>query len=117
MSEFLSKAFTAHANVKNRLKKAVLGEENIDPDTVRSDDKCEVGKWIYGEGASQYGSNLDFQTFKASHTAFHQAAYDALMLLKKGQKDAAHEMIENGEFQKRSYELGICITKLKATVK
>jgi methyl-accepting chemotaxis protein len=113
MNDFLDKAFSAHAVVKDKLRRSILGQESLDASTLRRDDVCAVGQWIYGEGARKHRGNALFEHFKTVHTAFHQEAYDAMMVSSAGDREAALEAIEHGGFQKQSAEIGHCIARMK----
>lgn len=113
MSEFLNRAFMAHANVKNRLKRAIVGEEEIDPAVIRRDDVCEVGKWIHGEGKSKFAAHPLFQEFRKVHADFHSCAHNVMMLYKGGKVREAEAEIDRGAFEKKSSEIGNCIMKMK----
>ena len=113
MSEFLDKAFLTHSAVKNRLRKAIKGEEPIDAATIRRDDVCEVGKWIYGEGAKSYSSNPLFNEFKKVHAEFHKCAYDVMALYNSGKISEASRELDYGAFEKKSGEIGSCIMRMK----
>lgn len=113
MSDFLDKAFSTHANVKNKLRNAILGKEELDASSVRRDDVCAVGQWIYGDGGKKHRDNPLFKTFKAVHAEFHQEAYNAMRLSEQGDRDKAIEAIEHGAFQKKSAEINVCISKMK----
>ncbi|WP_419255977.1 CZB domain-containing protein (plasmid) [Caulobacter sp. ErkDOM-YI] len=113
MSEFLDKAFMTHSAVKGRLRKAIKGEENIEPATIRRDDVCEVGKWIYGEGGKQFSSVPVFVEFKKVHAEFHKCAYDIMMLYNAGKIAEANRELDQGAFEKKSNEIGSCIMRMK----
>jgi len=44
---------------------------------IQSDNQCDLGRWIYGEGA-QFGSDPEFAVLKASHKKFHKAAAEVV---------------------------------------
>ncbi|WP_419320572.1 CZB domain-containing protein [Caulobacter sp. ErkDOM-E] len=113
MSEFLDKAFMTHSAVKSRLRKAIKGEENIEPTTIRRDDVCEVGKWIYGEGGSKFSSVPVFVEFKKVHSEFHKCAYDIMMMYNSGKIAEANRDLDHGAFEKKSNEIGDCIMRMK----
>lgn len=113
MTEFLDKAFMAHAGVKNRLKNAIRGEESIDPAVIHRDDVCEVGKWIHGEGGRKFAANPLFSDFKKVHAEFHQCAYDVMLLYKGGRLKEANANIDSGPFETKSQQIGSCIMRMK----
>jgi methyl-accepting chemotaxis protein len=113
MSSFLDKAFSSHAVIKDKLRKAVLGQEDVEASTLRRDDVCAVGQWIYGQGGARHGGNELFEQLKKTHAAFHQEAYNALSLARNGDRDKALVEIEHGAFHNRSAEIGHCFSKMK----
>jgi len=44
---------------------------------VAKDDKCELGKWIHGDGA-KHAKSPEFQQLRSEHTRFHKAAADVV---------------------------------------
>ena len=61
--EVLDKGFVAHSNVKARLKRIIAGEEEAAPESVRADNKCIVGEWIYGPG-SEFSDTEEYKKLK-----------------------------------------------------
>ena len=112
VSEVLDKGFIAHVKVKTRLLKIINGEEQAEPEDVRSDSKCIVGEWIYGPGTS-FATKEEYKTLQQIHKEFHEEAYNALMLKKQGEDAKAKEYVESGPFEKKSQEIKAAITKMK----
>lgn len=113
--EVLDKGFAAHANVKFRLKKIIAGEEHAEPESVRSDKKCIVGEWIYGPGKVHENAD-EYKVLKEIHAAFHEEAYQALMLHKKGSINEANAYVETGPFEQKSKEIKMALLTMKKTV-
>jgi len=111
--EVLEKGFIAHANVKNRLKKIIKGEEEAEPSSVRADNKCIVGEWIYGPGKA-HASKEEYGLLKTIHAAFHEEAYQALMLHKAGKVEEAMAYVESGPFEEKSKEIKTALYNMKA---
>lgn len=112
VDEVLDRGFTAHAGVKARLKRIINGEEEATPQSVRADDKCIIGEWIYGPGAD-YAHHPEFAVLKRIHKEFHEAAYQALMLNQSGKKAEAADYVENGPFEQKSLEIKQALAKMK----
>jgi hypothetical protein len=62
---------TAHLEWRSKL--AGKHRNSLDLDIIRCDDKCEIGKWIYGPGEVQYGDLPELSALRAAHAAFHEA--------------------------------------------
>lgn len=113
MSEFLDRAMMTHSAVKNRLIRAIKGEEMIDYNTMKRDDVCEVGKWIYGEGGRKHATSRIFQEFKTTHAEFHKCASHVLLLHRSGKVAEANAELQRGAFEQKSMEIGNCIVRMK----
>lgn len=116
VEEVLDKGFSAHANVKSRLKRIIKGEEEATPESVKADNLCIIGEWIYGPG-KEYEGLSEFQNLKEIHKNFHLAAHDALCLHRDGNEQAAMDYVETGPFEERSKEIKTAIFELKSKVK
>lgn len=91
-------AIEAHVKWKQRLEAFIKGEseEKLEVENVFVDNKCVLGKWIYGDGAKLCGSDLD--DLKETHAAFHRNAGLVLSTALEGNKDKALEMLEEGDY-------------------
>ena len=112
VSEVLDKGFIAHANVKNRLKKIIAGEEQAEPESVRADNKCIVGEWIYGPGVSCKDIQ-EYTDLKDIHAQFHEEAYNALRLNMQGKSSEASEYVDSGPFEEQSKKIKIALFNMK----
>ena len=71
----------AHVMWKQRLIGLLAGKntEALDPAAIRLDNRCALGKWIYGDGASM--SQLPkYDEVRELHAQFHQFAADIVEL-------------------------------------
>jgi len=69
------------SHIKWREGIAELAKHGISTDmieTVRCDDKCEIGQWFDGEGQEKYGGLPEFIAAKEAHSRFHKAAAQSL---------------------------------------
>ena len=71
-------------DLQARLEK---GEE-IDPDEIGSTYRCEVGKWLHGEG-TPYKDLPEFTAFLDLHARCHACAEKAVLQGKEGDRDGA----------------------------
>jgi chemoreceptor zinc-binding protein len=115
MSEFLNKSITAHSAWKGRLRTAIDGGELPDAPTVRADNKCDLGKWLHGEGMS-HQSLPEFQHLKTEHAHFHSAAADVIEMIRKGDKAKATADLDTGVFAHASQKVVASITNLRKKI-
>ena len=87
----IQKAVIAHAEWKSRLHKTIeTGKVESSVADVRSDSKCQFGKWLQGEELTpEEKQTVHYRTVKQLHTRFHEEAARVLELVVAGQKDAA----------------------------
>lgn len=107
-------AIEAHRKWKQRLTAYAEGtsSESLDHAVICRDDQCALGKWIYGNGVTYTGHLPLFHQLKAKHAQFHISASQVVELVQHAQKDAAMELIQNGEFSKNSRDVQTLISKL-----
>ena len=92
----LEAALSAHAQWKKRLQDAIAkGESEFKVDTVKKDDACQFGKWLYGLTPEERDSD-DCKKVLTYHAEFHRTAADVLALALKGSKEEALKMLEYG---------------------
>jgi chemoreceptor zinc-binding protein len=104
----IQKAIAAHTGWKARLRTAVTsGTFEVAVATVRADNQCEFGKWLYGSELSDSDKAADhYQTVKQLHARFHQEAAAVVSLATSGQKDKAEAAIAmDGCYSKASRSL------------
>ena len=86
----INAALSAHAMWKGRLKAAIQnGTSDQDPAVVRRDDRCEFGKWLYGETDAAVRGCAHYGKVKQLHAEFHQHASRVLELALTGRKAEA----------------------------
>lgn len=95
----------AHVMWKQRLTAFLAGKstEQLDPDTIRLDDRCALGKWIYGTGKSM--SELpQYEEVRGLHAQFHQYAADVVSLHLSGNSGEAEKLLQ-GDYSRLSEKL------------
>jgi hypothetical protein len=103
----IDKAISKHALWKMHLRTAIdTGKSDWNPETVRQDDLCNFGKWLYALSDSEKASP-DWISVRARHTNFHSIAAKVLQLALTGQKEAAEEALtgNRSEFKQASAKL------------
>lgn len=113
MSDFLDRAVQSHVQWKLKLLSAIGGGEKIDRATACVDDKCELGRWIYGEG-SQFSALPAFAELKKTHKEFHACVLAVADLIDAGKLDSAQADIAHGAYKRASMETVDCLHKLKS---
>ena len=109
-------ALRAHGAWKARLLKAIgSGTSEFKVDTVRLDNQCDFGKWLYGDGKRSLPATADYDRLRSLHAEFHTAAARVLELAIAGRaKDASAAMAHTAQFSTVSSQLTTMLTKLQA---
>ncbi len=95
------KAVHAHVEWKHRLHACIEGEgEPPDAAIVSSDNRCELGKWIYGAG-KRFAAHAEHESLRTVHAEFHRRAGQVARLIQAGRTDAARQML-GSEFEVES---------------
>jgi methyl-accepting chemotaxis protein len=109
-------AMASHVIWKRRLKR-LINEENNEPlesAVVRRDDLCDLGKWIYGEGAEYKGIKA-YEDLVKKHADFHIWVADVVEKFENGDKTGA-QAAAAGAFDSKSREIVSAIAELKKIV-
>ena len=96
---------SAHVLWKKRLL-AMLegsGDETLDPEVVGMDDKCALGKWIYGDGQA-FSKSASYETVRAMHAEFHRLAAEVVRLHQAGKTTQAEQLLQR-EYSRHSEKL------------
>ena len=111
-----SDAEDAHKKWKSRLVNFINGKssETLSVDTVSVDNKCDLGKWIYGDGM-KYSGKPEYRRLKESHAHFHKSVGQIVECVENHDTEKA-KMLLGGEFYKRSNETIGAIKDLKNVV-
>lgn len=106
-------AINAHTKWKVRLRMVIEGTEKLDPAVVCKDNQCDLGKWIYGDGA-KYNRLVSYGILKSEHAHFHQCAAAIVTKANAGNRTAAEAMLgPTGDFAKASQATVAAIMKMK----
>ncbi|HUO29703.1 MAG TPA: methyl-accepting chemotaxis protein [Bryobacteraceae bacterium] len=115
--DVIQKALTAHSSWKTRLRGAIVtGKLDIPVSTIRVDNQCAFGKWLYGSELSPTEKQTEkYRTVKQLHAQFHEEAAKVAQLATSGQKQAAENAIAvSGDFHRVSSSLMSALTKLSS---
>lgn len=118
MKEEITAGIAAHGQWKARLRDAIAtGKSEFNPLTVKGDNNCAFGKWLYGLGPEGKSSPY-YAMVKEKHAKFHQTTGEVLALALAGKKDEATKLTAIGsEYAKLSAELVGLLQKWAAEAK
>jgi len=108
----LDDAGKAHDQWKARLVDYMNGrhKEPINHADAASDHKCDLGKWIYGEG-KQHSHRKEYRDLKDAHAHFHQSVGEIVESVAARNLDKAKFLL-GGDFSRRSKETHAAIDHL-----
>ena len=104
----IKKAVGDHGTWKKVLKKAIdTGKIDAHISTIKADDHCSFGKWLYGSTITEKEKNSKhYREVRELHAAFHEKASMVAQLAVSDHKARALKMLEvNGEFTTASAAL------------
>lgn len=104
MKEKIRKAIAAHGAWKERLSTAIsTGRLEIQIASIKADNLCEFGKWLYSEAASIRDAER-YARVKDLHAQFHLAASAVAELALAGKVPEAEESMA-GKYSEISAKL------------
>ncbi len=107
-------AIDVHSKWKVRLRAVIAGNDKLDPARISTDDSCDLGCWIHGEGKKFANSPL-YTVLRAEHARFHQCAAKVVSESNSGNRAAAEAlMAAGGEFARASQATVSAIRKMKS---
>ncbi|MBL8355154.1 MAG: CZB domain-containing protein [Delftia acidovorans] len=91
-------AISVHENWSARLTAVLRGtsQEQLSPDIVCLDNRCELGKWLHGPGRERLGKYPAFTVLVARHKHFHLEASTVLTLSLAGEMEKAEHKLKTG---------------------
>ena len=111
------KVIAAHQQWRVTLRNAVHKDKKLDADTLRRDDCCALGKWVYGGGGKRWGHVPVFMELVQHHKHFHQEAAKVADAINQGQKQRAEAMMESGTpFVEAGHHVTQAVRTLRAMV-
>lgn len=108
----------AHRDWRRRLVDYIDGtsQESLDETVICHDDRCDLGKWIHGNGGKFYGSEALFQQLIKDHAAFHRCAGTIVGLHKQNDVKQARRTLD-GDFDLHSVRVVNALESLERRVK
>ena len=109
----LDEAVAKHMEWKVRLRSSIVKKEVVDAATIRKDDCCVLGKWLHGEGKTQYGRKKSFAELVAKHADFHRNAGSVADTINAKKYELAETMLDGrSEFGAASFAVAGAIASL-----
>lgn len=107
-------AIAAHENWKLRLQNYLNGQstEDLRPEVICMDDRCDLGKWLHGAGTQRLGKYPTFAVLIARHKYFHVQASTVVAMAQANQKDEATKVLE-GSYRHASTQVMLLLKELK----
>lgn len=90
-----SMAKLKHASWKLKLRDFLDGKPGLTAAQATSDRDCDLGKWIFGEGKTKYGTLPDMKALETEHAALHKLIKSIMDLKAAGKaKEAEAEFLK-----------------------
>lgn len=107
-------AIAAHENWSARLNAVIKGTsgEELKPELVCLDDRCDLGKWLHGPGRERLGKYPAFTVLVARHKHFHMEASTVLSLAQSGEQTKAEQKLHSG-YRHASNQVVLLLKELK----
>lgn len=111
------KVLAAHQQWRVTLRNATRKDKKLDADTIRRDDCCELGKWLYGNGGKRWGHEPAFRSLVQAHQSFHSEAGKVADEVNRRAMDRATTLMESGSlFAEAGHRVTQCIRTLRDIV-
>jgi len=110
-------AISAHSQWKQELSSYVQKpDRSLDPSVVGSDNRCDLGKWLAGEG-KKFARHPEYSAVVSEHARFHKAAGEIVRRANSGEHVAEETALgTKSEFAAASNAVVRSIMALKSKV-
>ena len=107
-------AIASHERWRLQLQDMVNGrsDEVMRPERICHDDRCDLGRWLYGTGRVRLGHYPAFEMLVARHKYFHQQAADVVTLFQSGEQQKAVQLL-NSSCRHASNQVLLLLKELK----
>ncbi|MGC9062936.1 methyl-accepting chemotaxis protein [Calditerrivibrio sp.] len=95
--KFLDISKTDHKVFMGQIGSCLIGSTNMDAETLPDHRNCRFGKWYYSDGLKMCGDKPSFRAIEQPHEKIHRLAKEALIQLKKGNKEGARKIYSEME--------------------
>lgn len=92
----LEAAIQKHEEWKTRFFTAMTQHLMMDPAIIEKDNYCQLGKWLHGEGKTQFGNLSSYADCVSSHASFHVEAAKVAQTINSKNFVEAENMLGNG---------------------
>ncbi|MCS6984348.1 MAG: CZB domain-containing protein [Leptospiraceae bacterium] len=106
-AEQIEAAINAHGEWKIRLLKAIENScADLEPDKIRKDNLCVLGRWLYSEAVRPYQDEL-YEKVRQKHAQFHELTADIVLACHEGRVKEARLALRNpsSKFNQTTREL------------
>lgn len=109
------KIIAAHQQWRVTLRNNAIKNKKMDADTLRRDDCCALGKWIYGGGGKRWGHTPLFKDLVQHHKTFHTEAGKVADAINQGQTQRAQQMMDSGTpFVEAGHQVTMSLRQLRS---
>lgn len=115
MTEFdIDGAIASHESWRLQLQDMINGRSNevMRPERVCQDDRCHLGRWLYGTGRVRLGHFPAFDMLVQRHRYFHQQAAEVVKLFQAGEQQKAVQLL-NSSCRHASNQVLLLLKELK----
>ena len=107
-------AIASHERWHLQLQDMVNGrfDEVMRPERICQDDRCDLGRWLYGTGRVRLGHYPAFDMLVARHKYFHQQVADVVTAFQSGDQPKAAQLL-NGSCRHASNQVLLLLKELK----
>lgn len=107
-------AIASHERWRLQLQDMVnrRSEEVMRPERICLDDRCDLGRWLYGTGRVRLGHYPAFDMLVARHKNFHQTAAEVVTLFQAGEQQKAVQIL-NSRCRHASNQVLLLLKELK----
>lgn len=110
----IHQAIAAHERWKLLLEQVLDGAacDDLDPELVCQDDRCDLGKWLHGPGRERLGKYPAFTLLVSKHKYFHHQAAQVLGEAQAGRREEADRLLRTS-FQHGSNQVLLLLKELR----
>jgi len=111
-------AIDSHIKWRRKLEDIILGgvSESLRVEEVSSDNHCELGQWIHGEGHQHYGHLDVFKELRTAHAHLHERAGTVVGDAKQGRHEEALANLQTVEYSRAIARLKNLLAKIYVEV-
>jgi hypothetical protein len=110
----LNVAIDSHLNWKNRLESLINenSKEKLNPDVICLDNKCELGRWLYGIGGKKLSKHPEFTLLIEQHKKFHYHAGEIVKAILDNNHKFAKNILET-KYAQATSQIILILKRLK----